>query len=59
MPLQLHHKVCIFIKHVVNICYSLPYDAVDFSSLPAFKRTIEMTLFFPSSRVFWSLLDYT
>jgi len=43
-----HHCSCtarsaFFVERVVNIWNSLPYDIIDFSSLPAFKRSIEMT----------------
>jgi len=34
-----------FAERVVNIWNSLPHDTVDFSSLSAFKRTIEWTDF--------------
>jgi len=46
-----HHCSCtttrstFFAERVVNIWNSLPCDTVDFSSLSAFKRTIERTDF--------------
>jgi len=50
-------RSAVLVERVVNIWNSLRYDAVDFSNLPAFKRTTEVTVF-PSSCVFRSLLNY-